>query len=236
METNEKEAIITEAEGKEYKKKAAEKKAEAKKALTKNQMGKCNAAIHIASAACAAFGAVPIPIIDAAPISVAQVVMVVSLGKIFDQQITKSAAKSLICAAAATFVGRNLVKLIPIGGWIASGAVAAGVTEAIGWTVVLDLYSAQKRNGNDADKADDESDAGEATIDAENEETANREKDFRMDLHDRASAFLDGRKNCKTDVEEYNQLISDFEDRLDDLDANDLLRNTYKQLFQLRFE
>ena len=65
--------------------------------------------------------------------------MVIAFGKIFDQEITSAAAKGLVSAAAATFVGRNLVKFIPIVGWGISEAVAAGVTEAIGWTVAVDM-------------------------------------------------------------------------------------------------
>ena len=100
---------------------------------------KCNLAIHSASAASAAAGAVPIPVADAIPITAAQVTMVLALGKVFDAKISESAAKGLIGAAASTFVGRSLIKLIPIVGWGVSAVVAAGVTEAIGWTSAVDL-------------------------------------------------------------------------------------------------
>ena len=107
--------------------------------MTEDQLTKCNVAIHTASVASGASGFIPIPVADAIPISAAHVTMVIALGKDFDQEITSSAAKGLIGAAAATFVGRNLVKLIPIAGWVASAAVAAGVTEAIGWMVAVDM-------------------------------------------------------------------------------------------------
>ena len=75
--------------------------------MTKSQLTKCNVAIHTASVASGAAGAIPIPVADALPITGAQVLMVIALGKVFDQKITESAAKGLIGAAASTFVGRN---------------------------------------------------------------------------------------------------------------------------------
>ena len=102
---------------------------EAGKLMTEEQIAKCNGVIHTAALAAGGAGFIPIPVADAVPISAAQVAMVVGLGKIFGQAITDSAAKGLIGAAASTLVGRSLVKLIPIVGWAASAAVAAGVTE-----------------------------------------------------------------------------------------------------------
>lgn len=130
---------------KDYKKVIQNKRLEAGKLMTEDQMRKCNVAIHTAATASGAAGAIPIPVADAIPITAAQVTMVIALGAIFDQKITESAAKGLIGAAATTFVGRNLVKLIPIAGWIASAAVAAGVTEAIGWTVAVDFANNARR-------------------------------------------------------------------------------------------
>lgn len=144
---------------KDYKSVIQNKRLEAGKLMTEDQLLKCNLAIHTAATASGAAGAIPIPIADAVPITAAQVTMVLALGAVFDQEITESAAKGLIGAAASTFVGRNLVKLIPIAGWIASAAVAAGVTEAIGWTVAVDFANnarrewERKRNAEDAAKA-----------------------------------------------------------------------------------
>lgn len=123
----------------EYKKVILEKKAEAKRLMTNKQVKKCNFAIHMASAATAAEAFVPIPVVDAVPITATQVTMVLALGKVFDQKVSDSAARGLIGAAASTFIGRSLVKLIPAAGWAVASAVAAGVTEAIGWTVAVDF-------------------------------------------------------------------------------------------------
>lgn len=142
-----------------YKKIIEDKRLEAGKLMTEEQITACNVAIHAATVVSGAAGGIPIPIVDAIPISAAQVTMVIALGKTFEQSLTEGAAKGIIGAAASTFVGRNLVKLIPIVGWVASAGVAALITEAIGWTVALDFAKEyrkeyeRKKNATDAAKA-----------------------------------------------------------------------------------
>lgn len=144
---------------KDYKKIIKDKRLEAGKLMTDSQVAACNGIIHTASIASGAAGAIPIPVADAIPISGAQVAMIISLGKVFDQKIEESVAKSLIAAAATTFAGRNLVKLIPIVGWGISAAVAAGVTEAIGWIAAVDMAKTfrkeweKQRNAQEAAEA-----------------------------------------------------------------------------------
>ena len=124
---------------KDYKTTIREKREEAAKLMTKKQVGLCNGIIHTAAAASGVAAFIPVPIADAIPISAAQITMVVSLGAVFKQKLTKSVAKALVSAAASTFAGRQLVKLIPAVGWAISSAVAAGITEAIGWMVAVDM-------------------------------------------------------------------------------------------------
>ena len=163
---------------KDYKKAIKDKRLEAGKLMTEKQIAQCNAAIHTASVAAGAGGAIPIPIADAIPISAAQVTMVVALGKIFDQEISSSAAKGAIAAAASTFVGRNLIKLIPIAGWIVSAGVAAGITEAIGWTIAVDMAKnyrqeyERKKNAADAAAAWAEAEAYKQAQDDDFDEEA----------------------------------------------------------------
>lgn len=170
----------------DYKKIIADKKLEAGQLMTQEQITKCNIAIHTASAANAAAGIIPIPVADAVPISAAQITMVIALGKVFDQSLTEGAAKGIIGAAASTFVGRNLVKLIPIAGWVVSAAVAAGVTEAIGWTVAIDFAKQarkereRKKNAAEAAKAYAEvetlkKEVEESSVDAEAEDFSEKE-------------------------------------------------------------
>lgn len=109
---------------------------------------KCHVAIHTATAAAATAGTFPIPMSDAVPISIAQVAMVVSLGKAFGISLTESVARSIINVTIAQQAGRaifsNVLKAIPgagtvIGG-IVGGLTAAVLTEALGWIVADDFY------------------------------------------------------------------------------------------------
>ena len=127
-----------------YAETAGIKKSEAKRKMTNDQLVKCNIAIHSASVAAGAEAFVPIPMADAIPISATQIAMVVALGGIFGKKLTKSTARGILAAAASTLIGRNVVKLIPIAGWIASSTVAVTVTEAIGWTVAVDFADEMK--------------------------------------------------------------------------------------------
>lgn len=107
---------------------------------------KCHVIIHVASAAALAAGTIPIPLADTIPISAAQVIMVVNLGKVFDFSISESVAKSIIGVGVAQQVGKSFVKelLKAIGkktlGPAISGATAASLTELMGWMIADDFY------------------------------------------------------------------------------------------------
>lgn len=135
---------------KEFKRMAENARLEAGKLMTSKQITSCNAIIHTAAVACGACGGIPIPIADAVPMSAAQVTMVLSLGKVFDIKLTNSAAKSILSGAAGILVGRaavsGILKFIPVAGWIASAAVAAAVTEALGWSIANDFASQYRKN------------------------------------------------------------------------------------------
>ena len=70
---------------------------------------KCHIAIHSATVAATAAGAIPIPLSDAIPISTAQIVMIISLGKTFDITLGESAAKSIASVTIAQGNGRAIV-------------------------------------------------------------------------------------------------------------------------------
>ncbi len=104
---------------------------------------KCKIAIHTATTAAAAAGAIPIPMSDAIPITAAQIGMIVSLGKIFGITLSQAAAKSIAGVALTQQAGRalvaNLLKAIPgagtILGSVISASTAVALTEALGWIV-----------------------------------------------------------------------------------------------------
>ena len=116
--------------------------------MPKDLEKKCHFAIHSATTAAAAAGAIPIPISDAIPISAAQIGMIIKLGKTFDVSLSESAAKSVAGIALAQGAGRtiaaNLIKAIPgpgrVVGSIVGAVTAATLTEALGWVVADDFF------------------------------------------------------------------------------------------------
>lgn len=109
---------------------------------------KCHAAIHTATAASAAAGAIPIPMSDAIPITAAQISMIISLGRAFGITLSETAAKSIIGVGLTQQAGRTVVsgllKMIPGAGTLVGGMIgastAAAMTEALGWVIVSDFY------------------------------------------------------------------------------------------------
>ncbi len=171
----------------DYKKKKDEKKAEAKQIMTPEQFEECSVAIHSATVVAGAAGAAPIPIADAIPITAAQVSMVIGLGKVFNRKVGETVAKSAIAAAAGTFAGRTLIKFIPVAGWIVSAAVAAGITEAIGWMIAVDM--ARHVEYPEPDEENKECD----------EET--------LDLMNRADEYIYGEKVFSENKEDYEDIL-----------------------------
>lgn len=214
------------------KKVISDKKEQAKRLMTDEQRKACNIAIHTAAVASGAAGVVPLPAVDAIPITAAQVTMVLALGKVFEQEVSESVAKGLISAAASTFVGRNLVKVIPIIGWGVSAAVAAGVTEAIGWTVAVDfaknaknVWEKNKGTTSSHEPADQESN-GDSSL----ENDVDEKEKHKQELMERADMFLSGKKRASENSEELNVLIADFVKILDSLPKDDPLVKIYDDL------
>ena len=122
--------------------------AKSKVRMPKELEKKCHAAIHTATAAATAAGAIPIPMADTIPITTAQVAMVIRLGNIFDASLSEAVAKSILGCGLATQIGRtlftNILKAIPVAGHIAGSIVAAStaaaITEALGWLVADDFF------------------------------------------------------------------------------------------------
>ena len=107
--------------------------------MTKDEKSKCQAIIHGASAAAAAIGGglAQLPGSDTVPITAIQVGMIVSLGSVFGQDITKSVATSIISGFVASYGGRTvsqiLVGWIPLWGNALNATTAFSITEALGW-------------------------------------------------------------------------------------------------------
>ena len=108
---------------------------------------KCHIAIHSATTAAAAAGAIPIPMSDAIPITAAQAAMIISLGKIFGISLSQSSAKTIASVVVTQHAGRaiftNILKCTPGGnlvGAVVGATTAAALTEALGWIVADDFY------------------------------------------------------------------------------------------------
>jgi len=119
------------------------------KTLDRGQRNKCHAIIHVASTGAAAIGAglAQIPLADNAVIVPIQITMVMSLGKVFNVSLSKSAAEGTALGATATLVGRTtsqvLLGWIPVLGNAINAATAAAITEAMGWAVAAQFARGQ---------------------------------------------------------------------------------------------
>lgn len=219
-----------------YKEVIADKKKQAQTLMNESQIIKCNAAIHTAAAVSAVAGFVPISVADAIPITAAQITMVVALGKIFNVKVTESVAKGMIGAAASTFVGRNFVKLIPFIGWGVSAAVAAGVTEAIGWMIAVDFarkaksrWEKEHNYSEEIYQPDFDAEAQSESFGDEKRTTVNTDN-LMDDLIAKSEAFISGEKKRSDHEDDFQELLTDIEKILDSLPSNHQLRKMYDDL------
>lgn len=120
--------------------------------MTSDQKSKCNAIIHTASVAAAGAGAglAQIPGSDNAVITPIQLTMTISLGKVFDIDLSESAAKAALGSVAASTIGRTVSQVLL--GWIPgignaiNATTAAGLTEAMGWALADDFSKQYERS------------------------------------------------------------------------------------------
>ncbi|WP_322175966.1 hypothetical protein [Acutalibacter caecimuris] len=114
------------------------------------EQAKCHAIIHIASAAAGVVGGglAQIPASDSIVITPIQLAMVLSLGKVFDLELSESAGMASLPSASGAAVGRGisqvLVGWIPGIGNIVNAGTAASLTEAIDgfWQMTLPRLAA----------------------------------------------------------------------------------------------
>ena len=69
--------------------------------------------------------------------------LILTLGKVFNNKITKADAQVILKAAAAPLAGRTLAKIgldfVPGIGWGINAAIAGTVTEILGWAIANDF-------------------------------------------------------------------------------------------------
>ncbi len=208
--------------------------------LSSEEKAKCHAIIHGASVASGGIGAglAQIPLADNAVITPIQIGMIVALGKVFDQEITKSAAQAILSGLAANAVGRGATQVlagwIPGVGNVINSATAAALTEAIGWMAVDKFAKDVQEQALQNTTAVTTSNS--ADLDVENNQNKEHGEDQisernspRLDLKIRANEFLNGYKSITNNEDDYCNLCDDFRSYLNDneLDEDDELFNLY---------
>jgi small GTP-binding protein len=90
-----------------------------------------------AASASAAIALTPLPVVDFIPLIAVQSVMVLSIARIYNYQITLERARELVVTFGLGFLSRmifqELSKLGGIPGWLLSAAIAASTTAAMGY-------------------------------------------------------------------------------------------------------
>ena len=125
--------------------------------MSSSERAKCHTIIHTASASAAAIasGLAQLPGSDNALIAPIQMTMIISLGRVFDIEVTKSALSTMAAALTAKMMGRAVSQVLfgwmPILGNTMNAATAAAITESNGWEFAHDFAkeAAQIRGARD---------------------------------------------------------------------------------------
>lgn len=201
--------------------------------LSTSEQKLCHGIIHTASTSAAAVGAglAQLPLADNAVITPIQVTMIISLGKVFDQEINKTVAKGLLGGFIANFVGRGVAQAA--WGWVpgignASNAItAAAITESVGWICVDHFYKEKYLKKIYPSVQEETMKADENPL-KDNENKAD-------ELKRRVNDFLSGVKNRTDDKKEYYTLLGDFEEYFENKeDGKDELYDVYDKLLHLK--
>ena len=195
--------------------------------IPEDQKRKCDAVIHSASlaTAIAASGVAQIPLADNAVITPIQIGMIIGIGKIFEQKISKTAASAILGGFIASYIGRGVTQIlwgwVPVFGNVINSTTAATLTETIGWMAVKNL---SKGIIKESPLSKDES-----------ENIKDIELRLREELNTRADDFISGKKTKKDNKEEYYKLLYDFEsdEVLSNVSEDDPLYYMYRSLADL---
>ena len=101
----------------------------------------CDEIVHKNARQNAVIGALPIPGADLPAITANQGRMVLNIAAAYGEELTMERARELLGVLAAGFglraVSRQVLKLVPVAGWAASGAIGYAGTVAMGRAAVL---------------------------------------------------------------------------------------------------
>lgn len=223
--------------------------------LSPSMQKTCHGIIHSASgsAAAVAAGLAQLPLADNAVITPIQITMIISLGKVFEQEITKTVAKSLLGGFIGNLVGRGVAQAA--WGWIpgignASNAItAAAITESIGWLCVDHFYKERYLDAVGSNKAaenDVSSIFGDIFGDINKEpnmDDTNRNDTDKMvikqkELKDSCEEFFSEKKTIEKNIKEYldllDALLEYIQEMKDESDGRDELIEYYNKLEALK--
>jgi len=98
----------------------------------------------------------PLPVIDFVPLVAIQSIMVVSMARIYNYQITPRRATELVAAFGLGFLGRTLFqelsKLGGLPGWLLSAAIASSTTVVMGYAAVRWFEKGEKLSSETLEK------------------------------------------------------------------------------------
>ena len=117
----------------------------------------CEEIIHKNARQNAVIGALPIPGADMPAITANQARMVLGIAAVYGEEMSLERARELLGVLAAGFglraLSRQVVKLVPVGGWAASGAIGYTGTLAMGRATVL-YFERGKRELSPGEKSE----------------------------------------------------------------------------------
>lgn len=106
-----------------------------------------------AASASAVIALTPLPVVDFIPLTATQSVMVLSIARIYNYEVTLARARELVATFGMGFLGRTifqqLSKLGGVPGWVLSAAVAASTTIAMGYAASV-WFDTGERLSNEA--------------------------------------------------------------------------------------
>ena len=184
-----------------------------KLSLTVSERAKCHGIIHSVSVAAGGVGAglAQIPTSDTYIITPAQIGMIISLGKVFDMDITNSGAKSILTGIGASYGGRFasqvLVGWIPGVGNAVNAATAVTLTETIGWLAVAHFKDQRQKE--------------KVKYQVENMKLGYEKasKEFESKYKDLAEKYIQQDKIRLKEIAEHKELLSQYEEYIQILEA-----------------
>lgn len=141
--------------------------------ITEDQKRKCTAIIYSHTTMCGNLGMIQIPLADNAVVTPVLIAMIIVLGTVFDQKISKTVAMSILTEASSSLIS-SFGKFIPILGNVINTAT---LTEAIGWMAV-DRLSQEKFSDDFVENKQSSTENIDATTESDVSNVAGKEDEY----------------------------------------------------------